>query len=175
MWIFIRCYFIIYKNKLQPFFWRFRYFYNRPRQVERWELKIENNGRIYKYIKSAFARFSIFNFQFWICSFSPHPPSPRRRSPFPTKIALQSGEGRCGCGLSPRRRSPAPRRSRPLFVTPKACHLSRYRESLPHKDCSLGRNRAKVGRVRRIAATRKLIIENGKLKVADIYYNIFRP
>ena len=34
---------------------------------------------------------------------------------------------------SPRRRSPAPRRSRPLFVTPKACHLSRYRESLPHK------------------------------------------
>ena len=30
---------------------------------------------------------------------------------------------------------PAPRRSRPLFVTPKACHLSRYRESLPHKDC----------------------------------------
>ena len=34
---------------------------------------------------------------------------------------------------SPRRRSPAPRRSRPLFVTPKACHLSRYREILPHK------------------------------------------
>ena len=29
---------------------------------------------------------------------------------------------------------PAPRRSRPLFVTPKACHLSRYRESLPRKD-----------------------------------------
>ena len=29
--------------------------------------------------------------------------------------------------------APAPRRSRPLFVTPKACHLSRYRESLPHK------------------------------------------
>ena len=34
---------------------------------------------------------------------------------------------------SPRRRSPAPRRSRPLFVTLSACHLSRYRESLPHK------------------------------------------
>ena len=28
---------------------------------------------------------------------------------------------------------PAPRRSRPLFVTLSACHLSRYRESLPHK------------------------------------------
>ena len=39
---------------------------------------------------------------------------------------------------------PAPRRSRPLFVTLSACHLSRYRESLPHKDCSFGRNRAKV-------------------------------
>ena len=26
---------------------------------------------------------------------SPHPPSPRRRSPFPTKIASQSGEGWC--------------------------------------------------------------------------------
>ena len=30
---------------------------------------------------------------------------------------------------------PAPRRSRPLFVTLSACHLSRYRESLPHEAC----------------------------------------
>ena len=58
--------------------------------------------------------------QISICLLSPHPPPTRRRSP-------------------------APRRSRPLFVTLSACHLSRYRESLPHKDCSFGRNRAKVG------------------------------
>ena len=55
--------------------------------------------------------------------------------PLPHKACRQAA-----CGgrlvlrwLPTRRRSPAPRRSRPLFVTPKACHLSRYRESLPHK------------------------------------------
>ena len=36
---------------------------------------------------------------------------------------------------------PAPRRSRPLFVTPKACHLSRYRESLPHLASQTGEGR----------------------------------
>ena len=41
----------------------------------------------------------------------------------------RAGEGRCGCGLLPRRQS------RCLFVTLSACHLSRYRKSLPHEDC----------------------------------------
>ena len=38
------------------------------------------------------------------------------------------------CLLSPHPPSPR-RRSSDSFVTPEACHLSRYRESLPHKDC----------------------------------------
>ncbi len=53
------------------------------------------------------------------------PPSPQR---------FFQNRGKFGMGGNPtRRRSPAPRRSRPLFVTLSACHLSRYRESLPHK------------------------------------------
>ncbi len=73
------------------------------------------------------SRFAAYHLRLWrkyrFTLISPHPPSPRRRAP-------------------------APRRSRPLFVTPKACHLSRYRESLPHKDFfKIGRRSVCVVRV----------------------------
>ena len=43
------------------------------------------------------SRFAAYHLRRWrkyrFTSISPHPPPPRRRSPFPTKIASQSGEG----------------------------------------------------------------------------------
>ena len=84
---------------------------------------------------------------------SPHPPSPRRRSarssaepppfrhakgvpPFPlsgksTPQRLLRNRGKVGAGVVCRCDDGPP----DSFVTLSACHLSRYRESLPHKAC----------------------------------------
>ena len=51
------------------------------------------------------------------------------------RAAVKARQSRAGESVGMCVKKNAERRSPDSFVTPKACHLSRYRESLPHKDC----------------------------------------